>query len=291
MLFGRNRHVISASRRTDIPAFYTKWFVDKVRQGYCKVVNPYNPLQVKEVSLHPEDVAAIVFWTRYSGPLHCYLAELDSRGFNYYFLYTITGYPSGYEPGLPSIDENINDFLALAERIGPEKVIWRYDPVVMTCELDMDFHTGNFMRLARRLAPGTESVIITFLKMYRHIGRKLKYIGYTPPALETRRALEERLLPVASAAGIRVRRCGKRDAFSRVPEGKCIDEKLLKNLFGLELSSRKDQGQPEECRCIQSIDIGRYGSCLHRCIYCYASRDFQCAERRYREHDYRADML
>lgn len=291
MLFGKNRHIISASRRTDIPAFYTEWFVDKVRKGYCKVANPYNPSQIKEISLHPEDVAAIVFWTRYSSPLHPFLAELDSRGFNYYFLYTLTGYPRSYEPGLPAIDEVIDDFLALAKLIGPEKVIWRYDPVIMTHELNMDFHFRNFTRLAHKLAPGTKNVIITFLRMYRHITSELKSRGYVPLSSDERCALEERFVNDASVAGIRIKRCGKRDLFNRVPEGKCIDEHLLRNLFGLELSSGKDPGQPEECSCIRSMDIGSYGTCLHRCFYCYASRSFSRAERRSREHDYRAEML
>ena len=291
MLFGNNRHIISASRRTDIPAFYTEWFIDKVRKGYCKVVNPYNPSQIKKVSLHPGDVAAVVFWTRRSGPLQPYLRELDGRSFNYYFLYTVTGYPGVYEKGLPDIEETIDDFLALAELIGPEKVIWRYDPVIITPELNTDYHIRNFTRLAFRLSPGTKNVIITFVKRYRHIEEKLKDMGYAVPSPGDRSALEERFLSAASAEGMRIKGCGKRDTLNNVHKGKCIDDMLMRELFGLELFTGKDRGQPEECNCIRSIDIGSYGSCLHRCVYCYASRNFVRAERRYREHDYRAEML
>lgn len=291
MLFGSNRLVISASRRTDIPAFYAKWFIDKVRKGFCKVANPYNPSQIKEVSLKPEDVAAVVFWTRHAGPVRPFLGELNEMGLNYYFLYTITGYPRSFEPGLPSLEECIDDLLALGDSIGPEKVIWRYDPVFISAELNVDFHIRNFRRLAYRLSAGTKNVVITFVKRYRHIAAELETTGYEHPSFHERRALEERFQTIASQAGIEIKRCGKRDSLANVSEGKCIDEALLRDLFGLELSAAKDPGQPEECRCIRSVDIGRYGSCMHRCIYCYASRSFSHAARRYREHDDRAAML
>ncbi|PWW82672.1 hypothetical protein CR164_02685 [Prosthecochloris marina] len=291
MLFGKNRHVISASRRTDIPAFYAEWFMDKIRKGFCKVANPYNPSQVKEVSLCPDEVAAVVFWTRYAKPLRPFLAELDERGFNYYFLYTITGYPSSYESGLPSSEECIEDFLALGECIGAEKVIWRYDPVILSSRMHMSFHMKNFERLALRLSAGTKKVIVTFVKKYRHIEEKLEEMEYVPPSSHERQVLEKHFRSLTSDAGMQIQRCGKRDSFANVSEGKCVDEKLMRELFGLELSSGKDPGQPEECRCIRSIDIGRYGSCLHRCVYCYASRNFFRAARRYQEHDYSAEML
>lgn len=291
MLFGSNREVISASRRTDIPAFYSKWFIDKVRKGFCKVANPYNPSQIKEVSLRPEHVAAVVFWTRDARPIRPFLGELDEMGLNYYFLYTITGYPRSFEPGLPSPEESIDDFLALGDSIGPEKVVWRYDPVIISSELHTDFHVHNFGRLAHRLSTGTKNVIITFVRMYRHIVAGLEAKGSEHLSLHELRALEGRFQTIASEAGIEVKRCGKRDSFTTAAEGKCIDEKLLKRLFGLELSPKKDPGQPEECSCIRSIDIGRYGSCLHRCMYCYASRSFSNAARNYMEHDYEEEML
>lgn len=291
MLFGNRRHVISVSRRTDVPAFYAEWFMDKVRKGVCKVANPYNLSQVKEVSLRTEDVAAFVFWTRNARPIRPFLAELDAKGFNYYFLYTVTGYPRSHEPGLPMSPEVIDDFLRLAERIGPEKIIWRYDPVIISAGLDIEFHIRNFRRLAQRLSAGTKNVIITFVKRYRHIEKALEALGYVHPSPHQRLVLEERLRTAASETGIAVKTCGERDSFSDITSGKCIDERLLKDLFGLELSSGKDPGQPGECRCIKSVDIGRHGSCLHGCVYCYASRNFSRAAGYYREHDYRAEML
>lgn len=287
----KRQQIISASRRTDIPAFYAEWFIDKIRRGYCRVANPYNASQIKKISLRPEDVAAIVFWTRRAKPLKPLLAELDSRGYNYYFLYTLTAYPHSYESGLPCIDERIDDFLSLAELIGPEKMIWRYDPIIMTPSMNVEFHVRNFRRFSDRLSAGTKSVIITFLKRYRHIEGALAQMGYVQPSAHQRRVLEDRLQLAASDAGITIKSCGKRDAFTNISEGKCIDDKLLSDLFGFEFAKGKDPGQPKECGCIRSVDIGRYGSCMHRCVYCYASRDFMRAEKGYRGHDYRAEML
>ena len=291
MLFGNEKHVVSASRRTDLPAFHAEWFVNRVRQGYCKVANPCYPSQVKEVSLRPDDVAAFVFWTRFSGPLQPWLEELDARGFNYYFLYTMTGYPSRMEPGLPDLECAIEDFLGLAGRIGAEKVIWRYDPLVMTPVLDWRYHRENFRKLARSLSGGTNRVIITFLKQYRHIAGAMSELGGATPDRREQQELESAFRETAERFGMTLRGCGQRESFPGPAPSKCIDEALLRKLFGLELSARKDRGQPVECRCIRSVDIGSYGTCLHGCVYCYASRDFSRAGRRCRESDVMREML
>jgi len=291
MLFGNDKQVISASRRTDIPAFHADWFIDRVRHGYCKVANPYNPAQAREVSLRSADVAAIVFWTRRAEPLRRYLDELDGRGFNYYFLYTITGCPAGMEPGLPDKQRCVEDFLELSARTGPEKVIWRYDPVIMSTDLDHDYHVEKFSGLAEQLAAGTNSVVITFLKMYPHIAEAMRKAGVFQPVRRERELLAKAIGDAAARQGLTVRGCGERESFPGQGISKCIDEKLLGRLFGLELSSAKDRGQPPECRCIRSIDIGAYGSCLHGCVYCYASRNFDRARLRYGRNARGREML
>ncbi len=291
MLFERDHHIVSASRRTDIPAFYAEWFAQRIREGYCRVANPFNPSKIREVSLRPEDVAAVVFWTRNTRPLRPFLAEMDDRGYNYYFLYTITGYPKHYEPGMPSSDECIDEFLTLAGRIGPEKVIWRYDPVVLTPELDTDYHRRNFTKLSRRLSEGTKSVVINFVKMYRHNRAALSDCGYTEPSASESDILVSMFAETASSAGVVIQSCGRRECGTGIEEGKCIDEKRLRDLFGLELQARKDPGQSKECRCIGSVDIGRYGTCCHGCRYCYASGRTPRATRRYAMHNCSNEML
>ena len=136
--------IISASRRTDIPAFYAKWFIHRIREGYCMVPNPFNPNQVSRISLKPEDVDVIVFWTRYARPLMPFLNELDDRGYRYYFLYTLMNNPRALEPKSPSHERSLNTFQSLSNRIGMEKVIWRYDPIVFTRITDPNFHRETY---------------------------------------------------------------------------------------------------------------------------------------------------
>ena len=143
--------IISASRRTDIPAFYARWFMNRIREGYCTVPNPFNPNQVSRISLKPEDVDIIVFWTRYARPLMPFLNELDDRGYRYYFLYTLMNNPRALEPKSPSHKRSLNTFQNLSNRIGMEKVIWRYDPIVFTRITDPNFHKETYQHIAEQL--------------------------------------------------------------------------------------------------------------------------------------------
>ncbi len=291
LLFGNDPMVISASRRTDIPALYSQWFVERLRDGYCKVQNPYRPEQFRTVSLLAEDVAVVVFWTRYSAPLRKRIAELDRRGLHYYFHYTITGYPAGYEPGLPGLRDTIDDFLRLSDHVGPERVIWRYDPVMMSRQTGSGWHLDHFSKLAEELQRGTNSVIISFLQMYRHLQSRLRSIGCRVPSDDEKALLADGFLKAASFYGLRISSCGGRDGAQFFDRGKCIDERYLRSVFGLEISGRKDTGQPEVCHCIRSVDIGAYNSCVHGCTYCYAVRNFPAAQRRFRSHQKEKEWL
>ena len=143
--------IISASRRTDIPAFYADWFINRVREGSCEVPNPFNPRQVATISLKPEDVDSIVFWTRSPRPLFRHLRELDGRGFFYYFQYTLLDYPAVIDSHTPPAWRALDTFRALADRIGPERVVWRYDPIVLSEITPPEYHLETFGRLAAAL--------------------------------------------------------------------------------------------------------------------------------------------
>ena len=165
--YNNRRMIISASRRTDIPAFHAAWFLQAVREGSCRVANPFNPAQVSEISLRPEAVDALVFWTRNAAPLLPHLAELDARGYRYYFLYTLTGYPRVLEPGVPPREEALATMRRLAECLGPDRLIWRYDPIILTTITPPAYHAENFARLAATLRGATSRVKISFFDEYR----------------------------------------------------------------------------------------------------------------------------
>ncbi|MBF0585698.1 DUF1848 domain-containing protein [Prosthecochloris sp. N3] len=282
---GSGSQVISASRRSDIPAWYADWFIRRIQEGYCVVPNPLFPRQQKTVSLRPEDVAAIVFWTRHTEPLRKHLDVLDRLGYRYLFLYTLTGYPSSIESGLGDARHAVEDVLALAERVGPDRVIWRYDPVLFAPGIDAAWHRDNFRCLASSLAGGTNRVVITFLQLYRHLHSRLCNAGIYHVPEDEEMMLASSLCTIAREYGIQVRSCGDRRGARFFEQGACIDHRHLRDLFGLEMPARKDPGQPAVCRCIQSVDIGVYNTCLHGCVYCYATRDFAVARRCYAEHD------
>ena len=136
--------IVSASRRTDIPAFYAEWFMNRVRAGTCDVPNPFNPQQVARVSLQPDEVDGIVFWTRHPRPLFPHLAELDKRGYRYYFQYTLLDNPRLIDPKVPPLETSLATFRELAERVGPDRVVWRYDPIVFSNVTGRSF-TGKLM--------------------------------------------------------------------------------------------------------------------------------------------------
>jgi hypothetical protein len=175
--------IISASRRTDIPAFYAEWMVHRLREGYCTVPNPCNRNQVSSISLRPEDVDVIVFWTRNPLPLLPYLEELDSRGYRYYFQYTILGYPREIERHAPPLATAIETFRELSERLGSGRVIWRYDPIVFTGLTPPAFHRENFQRLAESLRGCTRRSVVSIVDMYRKTESRLKELEGTPAAI------------------------------------------------------------------------------------------------------------
>jgi hypothetical protein len=165
--------IISASRRTDIPAFYSEWFMRRIRAGFCTVANPVRKDQVSHVSLRPEDVDVIVFWTRNPAPLIKHLRELDERGHRYYFQYTIMDNPRALDPSCPTAEESLKTARALADRIGMEKVIWRYDPIVFANRLDADFHRKTYEHIARAMRGHTQRSVISIVDIYRKIEKRL----------------------------------------------------------------------------------------------------------------------
>lgn len=284
--------IISASRRTDIPAFYADWFMNRVRAEYCLVPNPFNPRQISRVSLAPADVDAIVFWTRNPRPLMRRLPELDEAGFKYYFLFTLVGNPREIDPKSPPIAAAVATFRALADRISPERVVWRYDPIVLSRLTSAEYHLENFEALARRLSGSTRRVVISTVNLYRKSKSRLDSLQGTPaelvpPAQSDLERLVPKMRQIAGEREMRIVSCAEELDLRRfgVEPGKCVDDVLLRDALEIEVGGKKDPGQREACGCVQSRDIGVYDTCLYGCVYCYATRSFDRARERYHAHD------
>lgn len=284
--------IISASRRTDIPAFYTDWFMNRISDGYLLLRNPFNAHQVRRVSLSPQDVDLIVFWTRNAEKLIPRLAELDSKGFRYYFQYTINGYPRTIDKSVPNPWRAIKTFVELSDLIGPKKIVWRYDPILVSNLSSIDEHKRIFEKIAAALSGHTQRVIISFVDIYQKVATN---IGRIPnisvvqdfPNSENAYSLARFLSDTAKQYGMAIQTCAEEiDLLQQnIGHGKCIDDELIRDLFSISVSNKKDKGQRLPCGCVASVDIGQYNTCLHGCQYCYATANPALAQRNFERHN------
>jgi hypothetical protein len=292
--------IISASRRTDIPAFYAPWFINRIRAGFCTVPNPFNPNQVMRVSLAPEDVEVIVFWTRNPRPLFPYLQELDERGYCYYFQYTLMKNPRALDANVPTTESAVGTFRQLSEQIGSQKVIWRYDPIVFSELTPPDFHRRSYQYIAQELRGYTHRSVISMLDFYPKLRKRLGEMEKQGAALLPFDSSQPWFDPlvrdlVASAweNEMEVVSCAEEldlQSFGICP-GKCIDDETISQVFGLDVTHLKDPGQRKACGCVVSKDIGMYDTCLFGCRYCYATSSFERARINYQRHDPRLPSL
>lgn len=268
--------IVSVSRRCDVPAFQAEWFMAALRAGAVEVADPFRCRPPRRVSLLRGDVDAFVFWSRDVRPLLRHLPEIEAGGFPSLFLLTATGYPRRLEPGAPSVAEAAAGFRELASLVGRRRIAWRYDPVIFTPDTGPDFHARRFSELAGLLAPFASRAIVSFFDPYPKALRRLRKEGIETDAAsggaEAQAALLAEFAAVAARAGLEVQSCAEAASWAGVPHGKCVDEGLLNEIFGLDLSYRKDPAQRKLCFCTRSVDIGRYGACAHGCLYCYARR-------------------
>lgn len=271
--------IISVSRRTDIPRFFVPWFMNRIREGYCLVPNPMYPKQVSRVSLKPKDVTAIVFWTRFPERLIPFLPELDERGYRYYFQYTITGYRTEYEKNAPALERTIDCFIQVSNHVGSERILWRYDPIFFTTDMDESFHIMNFESISNKLAGKCQKIVISFLDEYDKTVAAFKKGGvtYSGNAL-LREGISDflrRLVQLAIDRNMTIETCAEIEDYSSlgISRGHCIDEKLIGKLANLPLRYKKDSSQRQACGCMVSRDIGVNNTCLGRCIYCYATQE------------------
>ena len=287
--------IISASRRTDVPAFYARWFINRIRAGYCTVPNPFNRKQVSHVSLRPEDVEIIVFWTRNPLPLIPYLKELDKLGYRYYFQYTLMNNPRLIDTNTPALMSALETFQKLSNRIGPEKIIWRYDPVIISNNTGMEFHISTYKKIAESLKGHTQRSVISLLDIYPKLKKRLSAlrdhgVDITDCNEMDDRHLEELLYSLARIAdenGMEIVSCAEDPDLAKynIRPGKCIDDNYIESVFGINVTHKKDPSQRKACGCVVSRDIGMYNTCLFGCQYCYASNRFEQAKELYKNHN------
>ncbi|MDR1318086.1 MAG: DUF1848 domain-containing protein [Treponema sp.] len=281
--------ILSVSRRCDIPRFRFDWFLECLDRGFVDVKNPFNAAQVRRVPLLPAGISSpadvFAFWTRDPGPILSYADELERRGFLFYVMVTVTGYPAVLEPKVPPAGAICGAMRELAGKIGARRVIWRYDPVFLSSVTGEGFHRANFAALARTLKGSVRRVIISLYDEYAGARRRIEALEKTGGlrVLPVTGA-EGRLLPqvrellgdmarIAGESGMEIQSCAEAEDLSAlgIAPGACIDGELIGELWGIEAEGR-DKNQRPHCRCAPSVDIGSYGTCAAGCVYCYARR-------------------
>ena len=290
-------NIISASRRTDIPAFFPEWFMNRLRAGSAQYMNPFSSRAVT-VSLKSEDVHSIVFWTKDFRPMLRHLDELDARGYRFTVLYTITGMPKEIEPNVPVPEESIATVHFLAGRYSPRHVAWRFDPILFSDMTPPEEHEHRFHTLARKLSGATQRCIVSFVEFYGKVQRNLERvtketgIGFRNPELVEKSALLARLAEIAAKNGMSIDSCCNEALVTdQVRRSHCIDGALLAELFPDMPHIAKSNPTRDGCGCTTSRDIGAYGTCRHNCIYCYANTSAQQVENNCARHDPCADAL
>lgn len=289
----KGKHIISASRRTDIPKFYSEWFRKRVQAGYCMVPNPLFPESFYEVLLKPENVLAIVFWSKDPKPLMPHLYILDQKGFCYYFQFTLNNYPKELEPCVPDLERRVDTFLELSGRLGRNRVIWRYDPIILSNKTGVDFHLENIEKISKKLKGATERLVISFIDDYKKTKARLDILKGDPGYVfstdlfntdgfgELLKGIEK----IAGGSGLKVFSCAEDIDLEKynMEKSSCIDAELIEKIWPELLwdkdfqklqrnkNLKKDPNQRAACHCAASKDIGANNTCRHGCAYCYAT--------------------
>lgn len=279
--------ILSASRRTDIPAFYGTWFLRRLRDGEVLVQNPMNAARLSRVSLRPDLIDCIVFWTKNPRPMLDGFAEVEAMGYPFYVQFTLTPYEKYLEPGVPDKAEVQETFRKLSGKIGRARVVWRYDPILLNEDWTASRHIRRFEEMAAELCGYAERCVFSFVDPYAKISRAFKQGRIRRPDSDEMRTIAQGIADAARRYGFKLSACAEAEDFAEfgVTRSACIDAALIERILGASLSVKKASGQRPECGCAESVDIGAYHCCGHRCLYCYANGSDQAAAARRLRHD------
>ena len=263
--------ILSVSRRTDVPAFYADWFFERLRQGFVLVRNPMNPHRISRISLSPNHVDCIYFWTKDPSPMLPRLHLL--KDYMTVFQFTLNAYHPDIEPCVPPLDARIETFCRLSNTLGSNRLIWRYDPILITEEYTVDFHCRMFERIARQLSGRMQQCVISFLDMYPTIRKSAQTCAFRSPGDKERLQLAKSLSTIGKQYNFSIQTCAEQGDLSTygIGHGKCIDPALISHLLNCPVKVEKDTNQRPLCGCMPSVDIGAYNTCRHGCRYCYAN--------------------
>lgn len=284
--------ILSVSRRTDIPSYYSDWFYNRIKEGFVCVRNPMNIHQVSRIDISPKVVDCIVFWTKNPEPMIERLDELSD--YKYYFQFTLTGYGKDIERNVPHKKEKmIPIFQRLSEKIGNNKVIWRYDPILFTKTYTSEYHLKAFEQIAGALRGYTNKCVISFVDVYAKNKKAMEAMGAYNIDESELMDFAKRISGIAKANEMTVGSCAEKMDLSKcgIEHNCCIDKKLIEDSVGCKIKVGKDKNQRLECGCIESIEIGTYNTCKNGCMYCYANESQERVKAECSKYDLNAPLL
>lgn len=281
--------IINTGQRTDIPAFYSEWFANRLKEGYVCVRNPFNPEQVSKYRLDPSVVDIIGFCTKNPAPMFAYMDLLKDYG-QYWFV-TLTSYGRDIEPMVPDKHKIIEDFQKLSEIVGINSIGWRYDPIFISDRYTIDYHLKAFRQIAESFSGYTQTVVISFIDLYQKVKRNF------PEAQEVSRQdaiyIGKEMIEIARENGMVVKPCAEGDFLSQYGAdcSGCMTIADYEKAIGQRLIVPKRKNNRLECSCYIACDIGAYDSCMHLCKYCYANNDREKVIANYKAHDVNSPFL
>lgn len=282
--------IINTGGRTDTVQYYTKWLLKRFEEGYVYSRNPLFPNKVTKYELSSDKVDCVEFCSKDYEPILDDLHQITDR-FYTHFNYTITAYGKDIEPGVPSIEDSIETLKKLSQIVGKKKVVWRYDPVLLTEKYTIQTHLGTFEKMAKEITPYVDRCIFSFVEMYKKLKTNMPEL--IPMSDIDKATLAKGLGDIAAKYNLFIQTCGINGDYTQYgihPSG-CMTLEILGNANDIEFRNLKHKGMRQGCHCMESRDIGAYDTCMNGCKYCYANKRPEKAIENYKFHNPDSPLL
>lgn len=280
--------ILNTGGRTDTVNYFSEWLLNRFAAGYAYSRNPFHPDVVNRIDLNPETIDVVEFCSKNYRPILSRLHEITER-FNCHFHYTITAYDKDIEPNVPGIDESIETLRDLSAQVGKEKIIWRYDPVLLTGKYTIERHFATFDYMAGRIAPYVSRCVFSFVVWYK----KLHLPELQPISGQQKELIAKGLGEMAAKRHLYIQTCGIKESYEQygIHHSGCMTRAVYEHSLGLHFKKVAERGNRPGCRCMESRGLGDYNTCLNGCRYCYANYDHEKARENYRLHDPESPLM
>lgn len=280
--------ILNTGGRTDTVNYFSEWLLNRFAAGYAYSRNPFHPDVVNRIDLNPETLDVVEFCSKNYRPILSRLHEITER-FNCHFHYTITAYDKDIEPNVPGIDESVETLRGLSAQVGKEKIIWRYDPVLLTGKYTIERHLATFDYMAGRIAPYVSRCLFSFVVWYK----KLHLPELQPISGRQKELIAKGLGEMAAKHHLYIQTCGTKESYEQygIHHSGCMTRAVYEHSLGLHFKKVAERGNRPGCRCMESRGLGDYNTCLNGCRYCYANYDHEKARENYRLHDPESPLM